>query len=173
MTQGKDMVKGTRIRALLLRAKLLLLLVVLQVSCDATVYHHFQPVDNGGWCAADTLMFLYEPSAESSAGCDVEMTAQVRYGANYGYKNLYLRLETMKACDGTLLSVDTLCCRMYDEHGRRLGATAGAMYQNNSNAVVIPVSLTDTLLLKLSHVMADDTITDIYDVGLQLSAAGR
>jgi len=62
---------------------------------------------------------------------------------------------------------------MYDERGRRLGATAGAMYQNSSNAVVIPASLTDTLLLKLSHIMAGDTIKELFDVGLRLSAASK
>ena len=167
------MVRGTRKRVLLLRVKLLLSLVVLLVSCDATVYHHFLPVDNGGWGAKDTLTYVYEPSTGTSAGCDAEIVAQVRYGADYRYKDLCVRIETLKAVDGTLLSVDTLLCQMYDGRGRRMGATAGAMYQNGSSAVVIPVSLADTLLLKLAHIMAGDTVKDVYDVGLQLSAAGR
>lgn len=166
------MAKGTR-KGALLRLNRLFLLAFVLVSCDATVYHHFQPVDNEGWCATDTLTYVYEPSSESSAGSDAEVVAQVRYGADYRYKDLCVRIETLKAVDGTLLSVDTLLCQMYDGRGRRMGATAGAMYQNGSSAVVIPVSLADTLLLKLSHIMADDTIKDIYDVGLQLSVAGR
>lgn len=172
MIQRKDMAKGTR-KGVLLRLNRLFLLAFVLVSCDATVYHHFQPVDNEGWCATDTLTYVYEPSSESSAGSDAEVVAQVRYGAKYRYRNLALRIETMRACDSVLLSVDTLCCRMYDERGRRLGATAGAMYQNSSNAVVIPASLTDTLLLKLSHIMAGDTIKELFDVGLRLSAASK
>ena len=150
--------------------KVLLLLVVLLVSCDGTVFHRFETVDDSGWALGDTLSFVYDGSVMAAAGTGLEYSLQVRYGAGYIYKNLCVRIESWRMADGVLLSVDTLCCPMYDERGRRLGSTAGTMYQNSSQAQPVAASPADTLLLKVSHIMATDSLQDVFDVGVRLNA---
>lgn len=165
------MVKGNiRKKAVLPRLKQLLLAVLLLASCDGTVYHQFREVDGDGWNVTDTLQFHYEGSGRSTKA--VQMAVQVRYGSAYKYKDLYLRVETLLA-DSALLSVDTLCCPIYDDNGRRLGSTAGSIYQNESQNVLLDASCADTLLLKVSHIMADESLQDVFDVGVELTGVNR
>lgn len=159
-----------RKKAGLPRLKQLLFAVLLLASCDGTVYHQFREVDGDGWNVTDTLQFLYEGSGRSNKA--VEMAVQVRYGSAYKYKNLYLRVETLHA-DSVLLSVDTLCCRIYDDAGRRLGSTAGSIYQNESQKVLLNASCADTLLLKLSHIMPDESLQGVFDMGVELTGVNR
>ena len=164
------MARERRRRAVLPRVKFLLLAVVMLASCDTTVYHRFEPVVGDSWVAGDTLSFLYEGSGRVLDSAAVEV--QFRYAARYKYKNLCVRVETHNA-EGNLLSADTLCCEIYDDAGRRLGSTAGAMYQNRSNTVALPASCADTLLFKVSHVMNEETLAGVFDVGLRVSAMGE
>ena len=150
------------------RLKQLLLAVFLFASCDGTVYHQFQEIDGDGWGTADTLQFLYEGSGRVTAAA--EMAVQVRYGAEYKYKDLCLRVETLNV-DSVLLSVDTLCCSIYDDRGCRLGSTAGSIYQNESQEVLLNASCADTLLFKVSHIMADESLQYVYDVGVKITRA--
>ena len=162
----------TRTWAVLLRVKKLLLAVLLLASCDGAVYHRFEQVSNEGWSHADTLSFVYEGSTILSSGKDVApiaMTLNVRYGAGYKYSNLYVLVESFKA-DSLLLSSDTLCCPIYDERGRRLGSTAGSIYQNKSQTVPLQATCADTLVFKVSHLMNDTFLQEVLDVGLKLTS---
>lgn len=165
--QREAMARERRRRAVLPRVKFLLLAVVMLASCDTTVYHRFAPVMGESWAAGDTLSFLYEGSGRVPGNAAVEV--QFRYAAGYKYKNLCVRVETLSAA-GEQLSADTLCCVMYDDDGRRLGSTAGAVYQNRSTAVAVPASCADTLLFKVSHVMDEEVLAGIFDVGLRITA---
>lgn len=157
------------------KIKLLLLLAVLVlVSCDGTVYHSFKHVDSKAWSPNDTLSFVYEGADNKyDAESFLKMTAQVRYKSDYKYQNLLMRVETLDFKDSTLLSIDTLCCRIYDDSGRHIGSTAGVLYQNNSSDVIVNVSPADTLLLRLSHIMSDSVLGGICDVGIQLTSQKR
>ena len=160
-----------RTGVVLLRVKLLLLAVLLLASCDGTVYHRFEHVDSDGWSPADTLSFVYEGSAVSSGkeSSPMAMTLNVRYGAGYKYRNLYVLVESFKA-DSSLLSSDTLCCPIYDERGRRLGSTAGSIYQNKSQTVPLLATCADTLVFKVSHLMNDTFLQEVLDIGLKLTS---
>lgn len=165
------MAKGIRRKVALPRLEQLLLALLLLVSCDGTVYHHFEPVEASGWAADDTLTFVYSGADLASRSTAMEMALQVRYGAGYEYKDLRVRVETLRA-DTSLLSVDTLCCRMYDDRGRRLGSTAGTMYQNGSNTVSVAALCCDTVILKVTHLMGSDYVRNIFDIGVKLTRAG-
>ena len=153
------------------KIKALLLATVLFVSCDGTVFHRFEQVDSTGWTLGDTLSFVYEGSALAPVGAGIEYALQVRYGADYRFKNLCMRVETWK--DSLLLSADTLSCLLYDDRGRRLGNTAGTIYQNESETKALPVLCTDTIIMKVSHIMDIDSLQDVFDVGVRLSAMRR
>ncbi len=164
------MLKKIKREVLLPRVKLLLLAVLLLASCDGTLYHRFEQVDDAGWAATDTLQFVYEGADATFDGSAVELSLQVRYAAAYKYKNLCMRVETFRVSDTTLLSIDTLCCQMYSDDGRRLGSTAGTMYQNASNIVDIAASPSDTLLLRVVNIMPEDCLPNVFDVGVRLAA---
>ena len=167
MTQRKAMVGRRREKAILPRLRLLLLAVVLLASCDGTVYHRFEPVDSDGWAVGDTLLFMYDGGASVSTDAAVAVAVQLRYAATYKYKDVAVRVETSKP-GGEVLSVDTLCCAIYGNDGRRLGSTAGTMYQRGSDAVVVPAVCTDTLFMKVSHIMDEVLLPGIFDVGIKL-----
>ena len=152
------------------KLNVLLLAFVLLVSCEGTVYHRFEQVDNSGWALHDTLQFVYEGSSLVTVGPGMEYAIQVRYDANYKYKDLCVRVETWNVCDTLLISVDTLCCHIYDDSGRRLGFTAGTMYQNECMIQPLAASCTDTLLLRISHIMDDDSLQGVLDLGVRLAA---
>ena len=149
---------------------MLLLAALALASCDGTVYHSFKQVDSKAWSPSDTLSFVYEGTGRSGDDAALKLSAQVRYDTGYKYKNLLMRVETLRMADTTLLSVDTLCCRIYDDAGRRLGSTTGSIYQNGSNEVVVDALPTDTLMLRLSHIMADNSLAGVYDVGVKLTS---
>ena len=172
MTQRKAMVGRRREKAILLKLRLLLMAVVLLASCDGTVYHRFEQVASAGWAASDTLSFMYEGDALVSADAAMAVEVQLRYAATYKYKDVAVRVETSKP-GGEVLSVDTLCCAIYDDDGRRLGSTAGTVFQNGSSAVVLPASCTDTLLLKVSHIMDEEILSGIFDLGVRLTSVKR
>ena len=157
------------IRVAIPRIKYLLLLVVLALaSCDGAVYHSFQQVNSKLWSQNDTLSFVYEGVGKHGDEALLKMAAQVRYNSEYKYKVLSMRIETLRLADSTLLSVDTLCLHMFDDTGRRLGSISGALYQNGSNDVYVNASPMDTLLLRLSHIMADNSLCGVCDVGIRL-----
>ena len=164
------MLRKIKKKVALLKTECLLLSAVLMASCDGTVYNRFGAVEGSSWSKRDTLSFLYEGTGKA-AGAHLNLEVQVRYNSGYRYKNLNLRVETARFSDSTLISVDTLCCRVFDDDGRRLGSTAGAIYQGCSGGVDIAASPADTLLLRVSHIMADSCLAGVCDVGVRLATA--
>ena len=167
MTDEKATQRGRRVA---LRKLKYLLAVLALVSCDGTVYQSFKQVSSSSWSPKDTVSFVYEGvNKPGSGGTALKMSAQVRYNTDYKYKNLIMRVETIRIADTLLLSVDTLHCQIYDDSGYRLGSTAGSLYQNVSNDVFVEASPSDTLMLRLSHIMSDESLAGVCDVGLKLT----
>lgn len=167
MTDEKATQRGRRVA---IRKLKYLLAVLALVSCDGTVYQSFKQVSSSSWSPKDTVSFVYEGVNKPGSGeTALKMSAQVRYNTDYKYKNLIMRVETIRIADTLLLSVDTLHCQIYDDSGYRLGSTAGSLYQNVSNDVFIEASPSDTLMLRLSHIMSDESLAGVCDVGLKLT----
>lgn len=167
MTDEKATQRGRRVA---IRKLKYLLAVLALVSCDGTVYQSFKQVSSSSWSPKDTVSFVYEGvNKPGSGGTALKMSAQVRYNTDYKYKNLIMRVETIRIADTLLLSVDTLHCQIYDDSGYRLGSTAGSLYQNVSNDVFVEASPSDTLMLRLSHIMSDESLAGVCDVGLKLT----
>lgn len=162
------MARKKREKAVLLRLRLLFAAVVLLTSCDGTVYHRFESIDGGRWAKEDTLSFIYDGGTSLAADAGIAVAVQLRYAAAYKYRNVVVRVESF-GTGAEVLSVDTLCCEIYDDDGRRLGSTAGTMYQNGSDAVVVPATCADTLFLKVSHIMDEGVLPGIFDVGVKLT----
>ena len=161
--------KATR---MLQRVSKLLLLAfpLLLASCGGTVFHEFRAVDSSGWNRHDTLRFCYDGSFDKDArGHDLWLEA--RTDASYSYRNLVARVECWSPNDSSFVAVDTLCCELFAEDGHRKGATAGMLYQVNSDPMHVDAKGGDTLVVLVSHIMDCDELAGVSDVGIRLGSS--
>lgn len=161
-----------KVTGMFLRASKLLLLIATfaLASCDGTLFHEFCAVDDASWSKGDTLLFTYvRPRGNDVTGC--ELALEVRVDASYKYKNIVTRVQVSKrvpdACE-ELVAVDTLFCEVYDSKGNPNGSTVGILYQVTSEPLHVDASDSDTLLMRVSHIMECDELQGVYDVGLKL-----
>lgn len=149
----------------------LLLIVLLLTACDSTVFHSYNPVAGSRWTATDTLCYSYAPSGAGGYR-EYDFRIGVRTTAAYGFKNLVMRLDGFLPGDSLPFLTDTVVCGIYDDDGWRRGTTAGLLYQVESGTGHFGPVKCDTLLFRLSHLMDNDTLCGVSDVGLKLMSAG-
>lgn len=174
MIQREVMAGRIKRKAVSLKTKYLIFTVaMLLASCGNIVHHQFESVDSSGWAVNDTLCYLYEGTDRPLQGDALELVLQLCYTADFKYNGLRVRVETLKMCDSTLLSVDTLQCQMYDSDGRHLGRTAGTLYQINGSSTILDAVPSDTLMFRISHVMTHRDVVGVTDVGIKVSSVKR
>ena len=161
-TKGRDKAMRPRINPISL-----LLLFFMAVSCDGTLYHRFEQVNEMEWHKCDTIEFDFYGSSHGRPG-NIAATIELRHNSDYSNKFLNVRMEVLDAGDRSLLSVDTFRCEVYDEYGSRNGLTAGALYQLSGNTVQLGITSTDSVVLRLSHIMNAESLNGISDVGIKL-----
>ncbi len=154
-------------------SKLLLSLFALSLaSCSGTLFHEYCALDDTCWSRSDTLMFIYDRSHESGVA-GYELTFEARVDASYAYKNIVASV-LVNGKQETGIFADTLVCEVYDGNGNPNGATAGILYQVSSEPIYIDAIEGDTLFMRVSHIMDNDELGGVYDVGLRLySSSGR
>lgn len=153
-----------RIRTILKRASSFLLSLLLLCSCDGTLFHSFSSV-GGEWYRNSAVEFVYAGQFSSSVVCGMQVEA--RTDASYRYKNLVVRVDYLTMRD-SLLACDTLPVFIYGDDGYRIGATAGMLYQQESNVVLPDVSFADSVVIRLHHLMPDEALKGVHDVGVKL-----
>lgn len=124
-------------------------------------------------------MFIHDRSHESGVA-GYELTLEARVDASYAYKNIVAsvqvngKLKAENRKQGTEIFADTLVCEVYDGNGNPNGATAGILYQVSSEPIYIDAIEGDTLFMRVSHIMDNDELGGVYDVGLRIcSSSGR
>lgn len=143
--------------------------VLLLASCDS-LFHQYRGV-GGCWASSDTLSFVYVSGSECSAQTCV-LDVELRSNSDYRYKELFLRVERYSVLQKDTL-VDTLVCELYDEVGRLRGTSAGILQQTSYRVGTLELHPNDTLTIKVSHLMDDEPLYGISDVGVRLSHSGR
>ncbi|MBR2318839.1 MAG: hypothetical protein IKA52_04110 [Bacteroidaceae bacterium] len=133
-------------------------------ACDGTLFHSFRSL-NGGWQRGNNLVYMYD-GRYMSAGV-YGMYLEARTIAGYRYKNLTVRAEYYNMRD-SLLAVDTIPLVIYNENGSRAGATAGMLYQQSSDMRLVNLPAGDSVVISLSHLMPDETLKGVTDVGVRL-----
>ncbi len=139
--------------------------ILLLSSCDGTLFHRFREVKDTVWHNSDTLEFVYSGSRRE---CVADALFEVRCDASYPYRFLNVRIEVCRPSGGEPLMADTLCCEVYDMTGRRNGSTSGLLYQLSSNPLSLGTLASDSLLLRLVHIMNDTSLEGISDVGIKI-----
>ena len=150
-----------------LRVNLCLLLsVMLLTACTGTLFHNYSAVEGCVWYRNDTVCFVCDGAVMNSEVCNI--AAEVRTTADYEYKDLEISVGVYSLAD-SLLFADTLLCAIYGDDGRRLGTTAGLLYQQSSDLYAFPPVSNDTLMIRMSHVMDCDSLAGVSDVGIRIS----
>ncbi len=149
-------------------SKWLLLLVMLFAACDSTLFHRYASFESRIWNRADTLCYRFDNSSSMRNGHMYSICIEARTTAAYKYMNMVVRVEAFASGDTLPQAVDTLLCEVYDGGGRRKGPTAGLLYQVESEVKPLPELVGDTLTFKVSHIMEEDALDGIADVGLKL-----
>lgn len=145
---------------------LLLSALLLLIACNNTLHHSF--ISTGcNWDRNDTLTFTY---TDSKRGCDSLLAAgvELRCTSDYPYKDLWLRIESY-CKQSNHRNIDTLHCTIYDNNGRMCGTTAGLMYQISYPAGTMHYTNGDTLIIHIMHIMEQEVLKGVSDVGLILS----
>ena len=158
------MIDVKKARTTLIGASSILLSFLLLCACDGTLFHSFHSV-NEGWQRHNELEYIYDGRHLGSGKCGMYLEARTM--AKYRYKNLVVRAEYMNTRD-SLLVVDTIPLAVYDDSGRRSGATAGILYQQKSNMCFLDLPAGDSVVIRLSHIMPDETLEGVADVGVRL-----
>lgn len=148
-----------------------LFMLLLLTACGGRVYHEYRPISNCEWSCNDTLLFEYGGYFAGNEAAGVLLTVEARTDASYPYKNLAVRAECIDASNGESVSVDTLCCVVYGDNGRREGASAGLLYQVSSAPVFVDGVCGDSLLIKIAHIMDSSLLQGVSDVGVRLETS--
>ena len=62
----------------------------------------------------------------------------------------------------------TLNRAVYGDEGLRVGSTAGMLYQGGSNILQPDISSRDSLVIRLYHLMPDEMLEGVHDIGVKL-----
>lgn len=146
------------------RASSILLLLFLLCSCDGTLFHSFYSVDDE-WERDSVAEFTYCARYYPYAVCGLRVEA--RTDAAYRYKNLVVRAEYLNTND-SLMACDTIPIMVYENDGYRVGATAGMLYQLESDIISPKISFRDSIVIRLSHLMSEDVLKGVHDIGIKL-----
>lgn len=143
--------------------------ILLLASCD-NLFHQYCAV-GGCWVSSDTLTFTYSArEGEERLLCNFDI--EVRSNSDYRYKELFLRVERLSKLQRDTV-VDTLLCELFDDKGYRKGSAAGILQQTGFTVDTLEVLPDDTLTIKISHLMDDECLQGVSDVGVRLSRCGR
>ncbi len=142
---------------------LLFILLTGNVACgiDSNEYSRFENIPDAGWGYGDTLIF--EPVV-SDAVVTGTLSIAIRHNNDYLYSNLWVELSHVSTGD-SVAEVDTLNITLADIYGRWHGNGTGVLYQL-SDTVATGFKLTRGCRIKVRHIMRDDLLTGIEQVGI-------
>ena len=143
---------------------LLVFSLLFYCSCEGLLFHDFCTIGTDGWGRGDTLEFVYEKGFVKDTS--VLFSVDTRTVASYPYKDIVVFVEALDSM-GMSFYQDTAVCAVYDTDGHRIGHTAGIVYQQSSNLVALSLPYQKTRF-RLTHLMADSCLHDIYDVGVRI-----
>lgn len=120
----------------------------------------YKNLPSDGWAYTDTLSFLPSIPDSSARG---HLILSVRHDNEYPYSNLWLEVRTTMPDHSE--KVDTINFLLANPYGRWYGQGFGASYQISDTLPGLTV-LTDSMPVKVRHIMRIDTIRNIEQLGI-------
>lgn len=127
-------------------------------ACQSNIaYHYYQPVAATGWTNSDTLHYTYTPTTLPTKQ---ELEIGIRHLDSYPYRDLWLTISQHER-------IDTLHIYLANENGSWKGDGIGENRQYTEFLSQIDILPADSnLVFKIMHIMEDDTLKGIKDIGL-------
>lgn len=141
---------------------IMLLLIVPSCAIDRNEYSEFKDIPIDGWKYDDTLIFT--PQLNDSVAIGV-LEIALRHNNDYLYSNLWLEVSYCTAIDSMIAVVDTLNIELADIYGKWHGSGSGMLYQL-SDSIATECLLKSGVPIKVRHIMRDDNLTGIEQVGI-------
>ncbi|MDE5634733.1 MAG: gliding motility lipoprotein GldH [Muribaculaceae bacterium] len=139
------------------------LLLVVAISCgrsgEYTGYHEIKP---SGWAYGDGLE--YTVSVGDSMALR-PMLLTLTHDNSYNYSNLWIEVRYTER--GGEVHVDTVNVEMCDVYGNWYGNGLPGHYQLVDTLSRGPVSLADSSVVSVRHIMRVDTLTGISQIGIR------
>ncbi len=127
-----------------------------------TVYHHYNPISNDGWKRSDTIFFILNDSLEIG---DYNTQIGIRHTIDYPYRDLWLSILMPDK-----ISPDTIHLFIANERGNWNGnGTASGYYQYESEAPIFKYTSQADSIIKVWHIMKEETLLSITDIGIKIS----
>lgn len=137
----------------------------LLTGCNGnTVYHSYQSTSSGGWSKSDTL-FFNAPVKDSLV--QLHLSAEVRNGSHYSYRNLYL-LVSNNLKDSITWETDTLQFVLADKEGKWNGVGWGSLFQSTLSMGTAVPRHPGNYTFKVTHGMRDNVLEGINDIGIKI-----
>ncbi|MGL5786678.1 MAG: gliding motility lipoprotein GldH [Bacteroidales bacterium] len=135
-------------------------------SClNNDVYSEYQSLKDMAWGSKDTLVFAtaFQDTLQTHS---VEIL--IRKDVKYPYKDLWMEVAILQ--DSVRYECDTLHIFLSDKNGRALGTGFGTLYQKSDTLSMrfVPRN-SQPYFLKVRHLMTDDYLYGISDVGIRVS----
>lgn len=144
------------------RSIIMLIISLCAYSCsvahnDFSQYHN---LPSEGWAYSDTLTFLTEIPDTTASG---RLVMSIRHDNEYPYSNLWIEVTTMR--HDSSVKTDTINFLLANQYGRWYGQGFGASYQISDTLPSI-MTLTDSMPIKVRHIMRIDTVRNIEQLGV-------
>ena len=150
-----------------LKNKLTWLPILIFAACqNNTVYHSYEPVSLDGWSKSDTLVYTL-PNSIPAGNYEVEIG--IRHQESYPYRDLWLEIGH-NTQDSLVYVTDTLQLFLADEAGNKTGDGPCGLYQCGlPYKASLPIRAEgNTRAFRIVHIMTDNPLTGISDVGIRL-----
>ncbi len=144
----------------------LILAALLLSSCtDGTIQHQFRTVSgNNGWERTDTLTY---DIPEIPATCNYGMQVQLRVGTRFPYRTVWVARE-VELDNPHMIKRDTVRIDL-SEDGRHIDASGVTLFSINAEIKPIQLEKGQKGKLRLMHLMRQETIPQLHDVGICIS----
>ncbi len=123
-------------------------------------FSQFHDIDSDGWAYTDTLVFTPRIPDTTATG---RLILSVRHDNEYPYSNLWVEVRTTRPDSSE--QTDTVNFLLANPYGRWHGQGFGASYQL-SDTLPRTIALTDSLPVKVRHIMRIDTVRHIEQLGV-------
>ena len=143
-----------------------ILTICVATACnDKTMYYSYTPTPSEGWEKNDTILFNIPINDSLTL---LYLNTEVRSSNLYPYRDLWLEIRHNFKGNDTL-DIDTLQFVLADEEGKRADQSWSCFYQKSKP--LNPIFLKDSgmYVVKINHIMYDNNIKGIHDIGLHIS----
>ncbi len=144
--------------------KLLVYTIISLCAYSCSVAHNdfsnFKNLPSDGWAYNDTLVFMPVIPDTTATGY---LILSIRHDNEYPYSNLWI--EVRSTLSDSTERADTVNFLLANPYGRWYGQGFGASYQI-SDTISRPITLTDSLPVKVRHIMRTDTVRNIEQLGV-------